>query len=142
MNLATAQDKIERTFEAMRAAYGAEVFDEWAVVSVGETSWTLVCYSGPRGETFRADLPSDLQPLAHTATGKVHGIGDFEFAPDARGTSHDAMMRLGASSYLVCNNTGKAMAEIRTKPRWIAAQRNFVAMSESFRVDPLMLPTE
>jgi hypothetical protein len=139
MELETARQKIEATFHSMRAAYGEDVFNEWAIISLGEKSWSLVFYSGAREATFQHDLPADLKPLADTSTGKVHAVGDFEFAANARGTRHDAMMRLGGSTYLICNNTGKAMADIRAEHRWLATQRFFVAMSALFHADPLML---
>jgi hypothetical protein len=140
MDLATAKHKIEATLHQMRSSYGDDVFNEWAVISLEEKSWNLVSYSGTRQENFRADLPADLKPLAETSTGKVHAIGDFEFAADAKGTRHDAMMRLGASTYLICNNTTKTMAEIRSKHRWLTTQRSFAAMSETFHSDPLIVP--
>jgi hypothetical protein len=139
MDLAAARHKIEATVQTMRSAYGEDVFDEWAIIVLGDKSWDLVCYSGPRRDTFRGDLPGDLKPLADMSTGKAHAVGDFEFATDARGTRHDAMLRLGASAYLLCNNTRKAMADIRAKPRWLSTQRYFAGMSETFRADPLTL---
>ena len=140
MDLETAKQKIQATFHAMRSAYGENVFDEWAIISLESQPWQLVWYSGPRRETFSGSLPADLKPLADTSTGKVHSIGDFEFAADASGTRHDAMLRLGGSSYLLCNNTQKAMAEIRENHRWIATQRYFAGLSETFQNDPLVLP--
>ena len=140
MDLEAAKLKIQATFQAMRSAYGDNVFDEWAIISLGSQPWQLVSYSGPRRETFSASLPADLKPLAETSTGKAHAIGDFEFAAQAPGTRHDAMLRLGSSSYLLCNNTQKAMAEIRVNHRWLATQRFFAALSETFQNDPLVLP--
>ena len=140
MDLTAATRRIEATFHAMHSAFGEAVFDEWAIISLGAESWTVVSYSGPRHETFRSDLPGDLKPLADTSTGKAHAVGDFEFATDARGTRHDAMLRLGGSTYLLCNNTQKAMAEIRSHRQWLPAQRFFATLSEAFHADPLVLP--
>jgi hypothetical protein len=106
---------------------------------VGDKSWTLVCYSGPRRETFIASLPGDLAPLADSSTGRSHAVGDFEFAAEAAGTRHDAMLRLGSSTYLLCNNTRKAMSEIRANHRWLATQRFFASLSRTFQDDPLAL---
>ena len=139
MDLETAKNTIEATFRSMRSAYGDNVFNEWAIISLTEKSWNLVCYVGARGPSFESDLPADLKPLADTSTGKVHAIGDFEFAANAHGRNHDAMMRLGPSAYLICNNTEKAMAEIRAKHRWLATQRFFVGMSGVFHANPLVL---
>jgi hypothetical protein len=139
MDLATATKKIETTLEAMRASYGEVVFDEWAIISLADSSWSLVSYAGPRRETFRAELPGDLRPLSDTSTRKTHAVGDFEFANDARGTLHDVMLRLGPAAYLIGNNTRKAMAEIRAEPRWLVTQRSFVKLSDAFRADPLTL---
>ena len=138
MELEDARYRIQRTFDVMRRAYGENVFDEWAIIALGNKSWDLLCYSGPRRDTFGGNLPDDLQPLADTSTGRVHAIGDFEFAPEARGTRHDAMVRLGAATYLLCNNTTKAMAEIRANPRWLVTQHFFVTMSQTFHADPLI----
>lgn len=142
MELETARQTIESTLHLMRNAYGDDVFNEWAIISLGEKSWSLLCYSGPRRDTFARDLPADLKPLADTATGKVHAIGDFEFASDAHGSRHDAMMRLGGSSYLICNNSTKSITEIRTKHTWLTTQRFFAAMSETFNGDPLVAASE
>lgn len=139
MEIADAKQRIEKTFEAMRRAYGEKVFDEWAIISLGEKSWNLVFYSGPRRATFGSDLPDDLVPLADTSTGRVHAVGDFEFAPEAPGTRHDAMLRLGTSTYLLCNNTTKAMADIRSNSRWLNTQHFFATLSQAFHCDPLVL---
>jgi hypothetical protein len=140
MTLDQAREQIEKTFEAMRRSYGEAVFDEWAIIALGNNSWTLVCYSGPRRDTFSGALPDDLKPLADTTTRRTHAIGDFEFAPNAPGTRHDAMLRLGESTYLLCNNTRKGMAEIRSTQRWLKAQPFFAALSETFQSDPLIVP--
>ena len=139
MDLAGARQLIEDTLERMRTAYGDEVFDEWAIISVGDGVWNVEAYSGPRSGTFVGNLPEDLKPLADTSTGKAHAIGDFEFAANAPGTRHDAMLRLGPTTYLVCNNTTKTIAEIRARMRWLATQRFFVGLSETVHADPLTL---
>ena len=46
-------------------------------------------------------------------------------------------MKIGATSYLVCNHTTRAMAEIRSDPKWLKAQPVFVELSDKFRADPL-----
>ena len=139
MELTDAIRAIETAFVSMRTAYGEVVFDEWAIIALGTKSWSLEHYSGERRETFIADLSADLKPLAHTSTGKTHAVGDFEFAADARGTRHDAMLRLGPTAYLLCNNTRKAMADIRGHHRWLVTQRYFAEMGDVFRSDPLTL---
>ena len=140
MDLTSATRKIQATFQAMDSAFGEAVFNEWAIISLGPESWSLISYSGPRRGTFSSDLPGDLKPLADTSTGKTHAVGDFEFATDARGTRHDAMLRLGGSTYLLCNNTTKAMAEIRLHRQWRLTQRFFATLSEAFYADTLVLP--
>ncbi len=63
--------------------------------------------------------------------------GDFEFATDAAGTHYDVCMQIGPASFLVCNHTSRAMAEIRRDPQWLKAQAIFFNLSEKFRADPL-----
>ena len=137
MDFDTAISNISSTMAALQSSYGSAVFDEWAIIILTETSWRVACYTGPRPDGFRGQLPEDLRPLAETAKTKSHAIGDFEFVTDAPGTSHDAMMRIGPSAFLVCNNTRTAMTAIRTNPRWLAAQKSFVALSHTFHSDPL-----
>ena len=69
--------------------------------------------------------------------GRPLTVGDFEFAQDAAGPRHDALMKIGPSIYLVCNNTSKTMAELRADPQWLKAQAAFFELSEKFRADPL-----
>jgi hypothetical protein len=98
----------------------------------------VLAYSGPRPETFRAELRAEVQPLVTEASGRDLSPGDFEFTLDGAGTRHDAVLKVGADCFLLCNNTLKSMAEIRADPRWLKAQPMFFELSEKFRADPLI----
>lgn len=136
MDLATARQHIQSSFARMDALYRRPVFDEWAILSAAAAPGVLA-YSGPRRENFRHQLPTDAEPLRLAVAGRPLGAGDFEFAADAGGTRYDACMQLGEGSYLVCNHTARAMAEIRRDPKWLKAQAAFFELSEKFRADPL-----
>jgi len=137
MDLATARLLIEQHFARMAADYQRPVFDEWAVLSLKGGLGGLRAYAGPRIEKFRAELVEDAGPLLAQVGGRPVADGDFEFADEAEGTQFDAFMRLGATSYLVCNHTKKTMKEIRADPRWRKAQATFFELGEKFRSDPL-----
>ncbi|MDB6170367.1 MAG: hypothetical protein JWM88_3231 [Verrucomicrobia bacterium] len=137
MDLSAARQLIQSSFDRMRALYLKPVFDEWVVLTPGARHAGVLAYSGPRLDEFREKLPSDVEPLAAQLAGRNLPIGDFEFTHEGDGTRHDALIRLGATSYLVCNNLAKSMAEIRSDPRWLKAQAAFVDLSERFRSDPL-----
>ncbi len=136
MDLSTARKHIATSFERMRALYSRPVFDEWVIVTAAAQR-SVLAYSGPRLEEFRQKLPSDIEPLLAQLAGRNLAIGDFEFTQAGDGTRHDALLRLGASSYLVCNNLAHSMADLRRDQRWLKAQGAFVDLSEQFRADPL-----
>ncbi len=137
MDLSTARQHIHASFERMRVLYQKPVFDEWVILSPVAKHGGVLAYSGPRIEEFRQKLPSDVEPLLHQLAGRNLEAGDFEFTSAGDGTRHDALVRIGAASYLVCNNLAKSMAKIRQDPRWLKAQVAFVELSERFRSDPL-----
>ena len=137
MDLATARKHISDSLERMRAIYFEPVFDEWAILAPGTKAGGILAYEGPRADEFRKTLPVDAKPLLAQVKGQALEAGDFEFTNDGDGTRHDVLVRLGAHHYLVCNNTTKAMPDIRTDKRWLTAQGTFVALCEKFREDPL-----
>ena len=137
MDLATARTHIQQHLERMSAAYRRPLFDEWAVLSVGEDTRGVPAYSGPRPDVFRGTLLSDTVPLRAVAAGRKFANGDFEFAVDGHGTRYDALMMLGPTSYLVCSHTEKSLGEIRADPNWLKAQAIFFELGEKFRNDPL-----
>lgn len=138
MELTAARQHVQSNFARMDALYKRPVFDEWAVLS-SVAKLGVVAYSGPRVESFRQNLPADVEPLRTIVAGRPFAVGDFEFAPEADGTRYDACMKLGETVYLVCNHTARAMAEIRRDPKWLKAQGVFFELSEKFRADPLTL---
>ena len=137
MDLATARKDIAASFEGMRALYFKPVFDEWAILAPGNQQSGILAYTGPRAEEFRRNLPADVKPLLAQVSGLKLEAGDFEFTNEGAGERHDVLVKLGASSYLVANNTAAGMTEIRADARWLKAQAAFVDLCEKFRVDPL-----
>ena len=137
MDLESARRHIHSSLDRMRVLYAKPVFDEWVVLALGAPQGGVLTYSGTRPETFRRQLADDVEPLRALATGRQFAVGDFEFALDAAGPRYDALMKTGATSYLVCNNTAKTMAEIRADKRWLKAQAVFFELGEKFRADPL-----
>lgn len=137
MTLESARSLIATALARMASLYGRPVFDEWVVISLGAEPGGILAYSGPRAESFRQSFAADVAPLRAAMEAKNYAVGDFEFAPDGAGPRHDASLRLGGASYLVCNHTGKSMTEIRTDPAWLKAQAAFFELAEKFRADPL-----
>lgn len=138
MDLAAARQQIQNSFARMDSIYLRPVFDEWAILSASPKQG-LVAYAGPRAENFRQQLADDSEPLRTIVAGRPQDAGDFEFAADADGTRYDACLKLGGSTYLVCNHTERAMADIRRDPKWLKAQAVFFDLSQKFREDPLTL---
>ena len=137
MDLATAHKHIAASFERMRALYSKPVFDEWAILALGSQQSGVLAYAGPRAEEFRKNLNDDVGPLLEQVRGLQLEVGDFEFTNSGAGQNHDALVKLGSTSFLVCNNTAKSMVEIRGDSRWLKAQAAFVDLCEKFRAEPL-----
>ena len=137
MNLVTAESLIATALGRMNALYSQTVFDEWVVLSLQASRGGILAYHGPRAENYQRRFAADVEPLRAEMEGKNLAVGDFEFAPAAVGTRFDACLRIGQASYLICNHTGKSMAEIRQDPLWLHAQKPFVELSGKFRADPL-----
>jgi hypothetical protein len=137
MKLEPAKALITAALGRMAALYHKTVFDEWMLVSLQAERGSLLAYQGPRPESYRRRFADDIAPLRAEMAGKRLAVGDFEFAPEAVGTGFDGCIRTGEASYLLCNHTGRSMAEIRDDPHWLQAQKAFVELSEKFRRDPL-----
>ena len=137
MELAAARIHIQAALTRMGVVFGQPVFDEWAILGLGGNGG-VHAYVGPRPDRFRKQLPDDAAPLRAEAAAQQSGVGDIVFALEAQGTRYDAFLRLGESSYLVCNHTTKTMAEIRTNPGWIKVQPILFELGEKFRADPLV----
>jgi hypothetical protein len=138
MTLDNASSLIITALGRMNVFYSQTVFDEWVVVSLQPNGASILAYHGPRVTNFRKQFAEDSAPLRTEMAGKRLTVGDFEFAPEAAGTHFDVCMRLGDTSFLIGNHTGKSMAEIRKDPRWLQAQKAFVELSNKFRADPLV----
>lgn len=137
MDLETAQRHIQAAVDRMRAVYLRPVFEEWAILAVTAKGGQILAYYGPRPEAFKRQLPEDAEPLRARAAGKEFAEGDIEFVPDAANTRYDAFVKIGASSYLVLNHTGKTMNDIRADGNWLGAQAVLFELTEKFRADPL-----
>lgn len=137
MNLEDARSAVIHAIGRMNALYATPVFDEWVLVKLASESGLILAYAGPRAESYKRKFLEDVIPLRTELGQGPLAVGDFAFAPDAGGTRFDACVRLGAASYLFCNNTTKSMTDIRRNPRWIEAQKPFVALSAAFQTDPL-----
>jgi len=126
----------------MNALYGNSVFDEWAVLSLGENKARVLAYIGPRNDEFLQNFVKDLGALRAELLGGKYGTGDFEFSRHGVGTGHEAFMVLGPTLYLICNNTRETMEVIAKNPRWIGAQVPFAELSEKVRSNPLVVTGE
>ncbi|HLP09986.1 MAG TPA: hypothetical protein VK178_17630 [Opitutaceae bacterium] len=122
----------------MSTLYGRTLFDEWVVVRLGPSNATVQTYEGPRLGECLAAFAKDVAPLRREASDRAHEPGDFDFARAAAGTQFDALLKLGADSYLLCNNTGSSMEQIRADPNWLKAQVPFANLAERFRIDPVV----
>jgi hypothetical protein len=138
MKLETASKHIQACRERMDALYLKPVFDEWVVVYFAQGKAEILAYTGPRADTFTQQLHRDSAPLFAEMQGKQYAVADFEFVDQATGSRFDACVRLGETTYLLCNNTYGSMAELRADPRWREAQKPFVDLTDKFRVDPMV----
>src|SRR3982751_4948161 len=102
MKLETAVQHLHTCREKMDTLYQKPVFDEWVIVALGKSRAEVLAYEGPRPESFQKKFHSDAGPLFAEMEGRRYAIGDFEFAPDARGSRFDASVKLGATAYLLC----------------------------------------
>lgn len=137
MKLDNAKSLVTAALGRMHTLYNQIVFDEWVIISLQREGGGLLAYHGPRAESYRRQFAADSGPLSTEMTGREFEVGDFEFAPEAKGTRFDVCLCVGKTSYLIANHTGKSMAEIRRDPRWLQAQKAFVELSDKFRADPL-----
>lgn len=137
MNLDEARNATAAALARMNAAYQETVFDEWVLVSLKPERGAILAYTGPRPESYKKAFAADVQPLRNEIAEQKLAVGDFVFVSAAKGTRHDACMRIGPSGFLFCNHTGKSIDEIRENPLWRAAQKPFVELSDKFRADPV-----
>ncbi len=139
MTVDQATKLIKSCAEQMDARYHKTVFDEWAVISLGEQKGRLLAYIGPRKEGFQKNFLNDIGSLRTGLLKQEYNIGDFEFARQEVGTGFESFMVLGKGVFLICNNTVQSMDSITRDPRWLSAQVPFVELSDRFRSDPVAL---
>ena len=138
MTIEQAKSLIKNCAEQMHARYNKAVFNEWAIVSLGDQKGQVLAYIGPRKEDFKKNFVADAGSLRVGLLDSKYQAGDFEFARHGVGTSFESFMVLGRGLYLICNNTAQSMDAISKDPLWIGAQVPFVELSDKFRADPLV----
>lgn len=139
MTLETAWKSILHCAEEMNVRYRDTVFDELAIVSIGDSQTKTLSYQGPRREEFANSFPRDSAGLRKTVRqgGQRYEAGDFEFDHTGSGTGFEAFMLLGKGLCLICNNTAMSMDGISKNPRWLEAQVPFVELSDIIRGNPI-----
>lgn len=135
MNLADAVERIRRCAQQMDAHYGRTVFDEWALVSLKRGQERVLSYSGPRKENFQANFSADLGALRGELLTSQHEPGHYDFNRHAVGTAFEAFICVGADLYVICNNTQRSMDDIAADKKWLAAQKVFAELTESFQAN-------
>ena len=142
MTLQDAIQSVRIANAAMKKEYKRAVFDEYAIVGgVGQES-TLLWYEGPRKTEFLTKFDEETAALRAESRSRFtnrYEIGDFEFTHDGIGSQSEAFLVLGVGFFLICGNTQLSMAEIAKDRLWLAAQKHFVALSDRFRLDPLVV---
>jgi len=138
MTVKQAAALIKQCADQMDALYHNVVFDEWAVIALGEQESNVLYYLGPRKDQFQRNFVNDIGALRAELTQPKQTIGDFDFARHASGTHFDAFLVLGEGIYLICNNTAQSMSAITKDPRWLSAQVPFAELTEKFRADPVV----
>jgi hypothetical protein len=137
MTLEQANKLVKSCAEQMQARYGKVVFNEWAIISLGEKKGHILAYVGPRREGFAKNFLEDAGSLRSGLLTTDHEVGDYEFARHGVGTGFEAFMVLGKGIYLICNNTAESMDSLTKDPKWLGAQVPFVELSDKFRAEPL-----
>ena len=138
MDLDAAIRTIEKGFSRMNSVYGAVIFDEVAIVELGEDP-RLLHYSGPRATVFLDELDTNTRELRQEMAVNPSTPGDFSFSREAGGYDIDAYIRLGGDCCLLCNNTQLSMEDVASRETWIDAQEAFFDTSQRFASDPLEL---
>jgi hypothetical protein len=141
MTLDQAKQRISACARQMDAQYKKIVFDEWAIISLGDRKGRLLAYIGPRKAGFQQNFLTDAGALRTGLLAGQTNVGDFEFARQGVGTGFESFLVLGQGLFLICNNTVLSMDAITQDPLWLAAQVPFVELSDAFRTDPLVVET-
>jgi len=140
MTLDHAKQTVETHLRRMDQAYGARVFDEWAMVAAMNQKVKVLAYAGSRQEDFQQRFVEDVAVFRSALIAPAQNIGDFDFNRDASGTQFDAYLVVGDGIFLLCNNTQQTMSTICANPRWLEAQVSFAELSDAFRSDPVIFP--
>ena len=138
MTLKQAIALTQQCAQQMDALYQKVVFDEWAVISLGEKDSQVLAYAGPRKSDFQKNFLNDVGALRAELRKARPNIGDFDFARHGSGTRFDAFLVLGEGIYLICNNTTQSMSALTKDARWLGAQVPFAELTEKFRADPVV----
>jgi hypothetical protein len=139
MNLKQAMALIKQCTDQMDALYHNVVFDEWVVISLGESDGKVLGYLGPRKDDFQKSFLNDVGALRAELRKAKPIVGDFDFARHASGTRFDAFLVLGDGVYVICNNTTESMSALAKDSRWLSAQVPFAELTEKFRANPVVV---
>lgn len=138
MDLETAVSRIRLSFTKMNEAYQRPVFDEFAIIAFTDPAVKLQFYDGPNPDSFNETYADKTILIRRELVNeKTETGGEFGFTREAEGDSFDAYICLGPRLYLFCNNTEKAMDEVTRDPRWLAAQSEFLNLSQYFAANPI-----
>jgi hypothetical protein len=139
MTLEQSMALIKQCADQMDALYHNVVFDEWAVISLGERDGKVLGYLGPRKDDFQKSFLNDVGALRAELRKAKPIVGDFDFARHASGTRFDAFLVLGDGVYVICNNTTESMSALTKDSRWLSAQVPFAELTEKFRANPVVV---
>ena len=137
-----AQQLIRRQLSEMNKAYGATLFDEFAILRIkGGKPMQLLGYEGPRAKEINDAWPDDLKMLSPELreAGRISG-GEFGFIRIGAGSYFDAFIGIGQDMVLLLNHTSKSIEELTANSRWLQAQAEFLKLSHVFGDTPAEMP--
>jgi hypothetical protein len=138
MELDEAVEIIRFYLREMDKLYKRPVFDEVAIVHVGEKQPEVYYYEGPRGSVFASDFMDNTRSLRELMDSQpTESGGEMDFTDDGHGVNMDAYVCLGKDVYLFLNNIRKSMLDIKGDPLWKDVQPKFLDLTESFGLNPL-----
>lgn len=139
MNLYQARRLIDTTLAQLEQAAHRPIFDEWVLVRVAGGRLDVLAYAGkrrnPTGESFHHDISTVIGDLLR----HPHLPGEFDFTKAGRQELFDAFLTAGEGLFVLFNNTVETTLDFTGGPLWRGAQKHFVAMSEAFQADPLVV---
>jgi hypothetical protein len=135
MDLNQVIRRIDDCVLQMNARYSDIVFNEWAIVAIGDRRIRLLNYKGKRPD-FMDRFLLDAGALRHQLF-LNHQPGYFAFDSTGVGTGFESFVSLGSGLSLIWNHTLRSMDDIRQNPRWIASQASFADLTDRLCIDPV-----